>query len=478
MGNRVSDKDPKWPLAPGDIIPTISGGLNYKFDLGAKLGEWTSALDFIPTNLHSDIRAGTSVVDVTTYIQAALDYLDALGGGTLFLPRGLYTKSGIVNLPKRVTIQGAGRKASVFRHTGNGTGFASTWPINSSTIVDINLRDFGIVATTAAPPLAEQPSRNLSNTGHGIYEQGGAYVSCFNLWVYGFDTGIVYNQTELAEIDLCCVEKSISNNIWLVGAAGFLGTEDGGYTNRISVTRCQLNAPGDYNILDDGGVAHAFRDNNYNGAGINHVHAAAVVNLTIAGGEWEGAEGHCVEISSLSGTGAGVGFCAAVTIIGAQFSMTSANSGINIVSCDNISIIGCFFTSTTDPAIAAISGLNNVNKLFEAGSSWDSTLLFDTAGAGGNIRSMTAVVNGSATYNPPSLAAGAKTPLQTITVAGAEVGDPVECISFTGILPGARISAEVTAANTLSYYLINENGADPIDMPSGTAFAEVRRRHF
>lgn len=81
----------------------------------------------------------------------------------------------------------------------------------------------------------------------------------------------------------------------------------------------------------------------------------------------------------------------------------------------------------------------------------------------------------SATYNPPSLALAAKDTIQTMTVTGAALGDKVKEVSFSVNLAGARIAAWVSAANTVSYYAINENGANPLDLASGTLSLTVRQ---
>jgi hypothetical protein len=83
---------------------------------------------------------------------------------------------------------------------------------------------------------------------------------------------------------------------------------------------------------------------------------------------------------------------------------------------------------------------------------------------------------GSAVYDPPSLAAGAKTGIQTIvggTLAGVALGDRVDTVSFSLDLAGARVFAWVSAANTVSFYFINENGANPLDLGSGTVRVKV-----
>lgn len=82
---------------------------------------------------------------------------------------------------------------------------------------------------------------------------------------------------------------------------------------------------------------------------------------------------------------------------------------------------------------------------------------------------------GSATVDPASLAAGAKTTIATMTITGAALGDRVEDTSFSLDLAGARIHAWVSAANTVSYYFVNENGANPLDLASGTLRVKVRQ---
>ncbi len=134
--------------------------------------------------------------------------------------------------------------------------------------------------------------------------------------------------------------------------------------------------------------------------------------------------------------------------------------------------------SLPDPSAAGLF-------LFEAGAAFDSFIYRNTFGGfaiprarypanaerGTNKR----LYYGSATYDPPSLAAGAKTTIQTLTVTGVALGDKVEDVSFSVNLAGARIHAWVSAANTVSYYFINENGANPLDLASGTLRVKVRQ---
>lgn len=83
------------------------------------------------------------------------------------------------------------------------------------------------------------------------------------------------------------------------------------------------------------------------------------------------------------------------------------------------------------------------------------------------------IFNATATYDPPSLAIGAKDTIRTMTVTGVSLGDKVDEVSFSNDLAGARIHAWVSGTNTVSYYAINDNGANPLDLASGTLRIKV-----
>jgi len=80
------------------------------------------------------------------------------------------------------------------------------------------------------------------------------------------------------------------------------------------------------------------------------------------------------------------------------------------------------------------------------------------------------VLNGSATYDPPSLADGAGT-TTTVTVTGAAVGD-FALASFSLDLQGISVTAYVSSANTVAVRLQNESGG-VLDLSSGTLRARV-----
>jgi hypothetical protein len=82
------------------------------------------------------------------------------------------------------------------------------------------------------------------------------------------------------------------------------------------------------------------------------------------------------------------------------------------------------------------------------------------------------LLEGSATYDPPSLVDGAGTST-TVTVTGAALGDFAEA-SFSRDLQGITVTAWVSAADTVSVRFQNETGG-PIDLASGTLRARIRK---
>lgn len=85
---------------------------------------------------------------------------------------------------------------------------------------------------------------------------------------------------------------------------------------------------------------------------------------------------------------------------------------------------------------------------------------------------LSALLSGSATFDPPSLASGAGA-TTTLTVTGAALGDEVTSVSFSLDLQGITVTAWVSAANTVSVRFQNGT-AGVLDLASGTLRARVR----
>lgn len=210
--------------------------------------------------------------DNALQLQAALDALGAQGGGVLDLPAGSYALASPVEIPRGVTVRGQGYATRlVIAHTGHG--LTSTCPINGSTAARVRLE-----ALTIAGPGA-------TSGGAGFAQVGGTFVTLERVTVSGMRWGVVLDQSELADIDLCDFE-ACKVGAWLVNGADFTQGAGSGFTNRITITRCQFNG-GAWGIVDDGGGVHAVRDCNFNGQTTGAIRLAGAQVVTITGCEIE-----------------------------------------------------------------------------------------------------------------------------------------------------------------------------------------------
>lgn len=80
---------------------------------------------------------------------------------------------------------------------------------------------------------------------------------------------------------------------------------------------------------------------------------------------------------------------------------------------------------------------------------------------------------GTTGWNPPPLVDGATT-TTTVTVTGASVGDPCSAGLSVAIPGGMLLTANVTAANTVTVTLFNKTGGT-VDVPGGTLWVHVQK---
>lgn len=113
---------------------------------------------------------------------------------------------------------------------------------------------------------------------------------------------------------------------------------------------------------------------------------------------------------------------------------------------------------------------------FVQGTKSDGLLAVDTTNGriyfrmGGVWRYVPHVRDGSTTYNPPSLADGARI-TTNVTVPGAAMGD-IAMAAFSLDMQGVELVAQVASANTVAVTFINRTGG-AVDLASGTLNARV-----
>jgi hypothetical protein len=260
-----------------------------------KLRERVSVLDFMTKQQRDDVTSHTGAIDVTTAVQKALDYVGGLpGGGRLYVPYGLYLVSATLNIKANTYLYGDGWFASMFKCTHAGDFLKSTFPINSSSAANINVKDLGAYTTNGA------------STGGGYVDVGGTYINVENCFFQSFKFGVVLDQSELVVIDRCYMLSWGRAGLWIVNGPDHTPGASKGFTNRITVSNCQFNGAGGNCILNDGGGNHLISGNNFNQGG-TQIYVAGCGSLTIQNNEFEGASGYPIYMSEVTSGGTYVG---------------------------------------------------------------------------------------------------------------------------------------------------------------------------
>jgi hypothetical protein len=188
----------------------------------------------------------------------------------------------------------------------------------------------------------------------------------------------------------------------------------------------------------------------------------------------------------------------------------SGRNGILCSYCDQLQINGGSITDSGTAALAgsqsgigvssttriAVRGIRSGNSVgttqqyaLYLGSGIGSIALHDNEFDGNTISPVRYVapakfrasnnspwLEGTATlFDPPSLALGASTAIQTLTVPDAQIGDKVD-VAWSADLLGAEIKGYVSAANTVRWYITNSAGANPLDLAAGVASATLTKR--
>lgn len=428
-----------------------------------------SILSYISPTQHAAIAARTSTYDASADFQTAIDALNAQGGGTLYIPAGKYRLNSILTNKARVSLLGDGKETSTLEwaSTHNGHGIQQLAPLNASTPVHNVLEKIGLISLSGS-----------SSTGGGLYERGGTLVQLINCQIVNFKYGIILDQSELVDIDLCDIAGSQHSCVWLVcGAETSLGNTgaQGGFTNRISVKRCQLNGPSQFQILDDGGYCHSFIDNNYNG-GTTHIRAAGAAGLVIQGGEFEGATSRNIYLTGWRLSGDSVGACAAALIAGTIIAPTAGNYCIQTYGSGKLDLVGNVFGSNGNSSVASVN-CSETYAVFSLGNHTENVGPLFQGTPNGLRWSMEALIEGSVTSDVGSIAAGGSA-FVNLTLTGVAVGDRIDQLSTSVDLgDNITLSARVSAADTVRVKLTN-TGAAAVDPPSCTYTVRVERKNI
>ena len=391
------------------------------------------------------------------------------------------------------TLSGHGKSNSRIVYTGTGDAVQINNTINGSTAAHVVIEQLTVESTNGSP----------GTVAGNIVDQSGSFVAIRDVQVIGNRYGIIYDQTEVSSIDRVVFESQSKAGLWLVNGSDHAATASPYFTNRIVVRDSQFNltGAGTYHIIDDGGAAHLFEGNNFNGA-VSAARFAAVTDLTFTNNEVEGATGTMILFERTTerlGTAVSAGTVA--TFKDNTANPASAQSFINIASGSTLNtliLLGNNIGTSSAAAIVGGSGLGNAVAIgnyhagatmfatqgvlhFEQGALDPTTIKGETilkrTSAGGTTVDIS---QGSATGYPLSVTPGADTTYAAITVTSADratnswrvFGDG-STLQSGPVGLGSYTIATLPSAGTAGRLARVTDGARGIWMDNGTEWIKI-----
>jgi hypothetical protein len=321
-----------------------------------------------------------------------------------------------------------------------------------------------------------------NNGGAGIADVAGSYISIHRVVIDGFRYGIIFDQTEISDIDLCDFEGQGFAGVWLVNGPDHTPGSDGSFTNRITIRRCQFNGSAEtVGIIDDGGTCHSFVDNNYN-ACHHHIYLAGATAVTIASSQFESAADAPIltginryESQEVAGPVVLVTIRDNVIVSKAGMPCVRFGSSSPVMLLNNLvsSTCSAFKGIATCYSVTALTNYNNLNpdprtNLFD-GSPTRLFAFINVPGSEDNSLETTRLTIGDGTPITRHLSGSTKwdpaVPSNEATstefvVRGARVGDTV-AVGFSRPVPGgALLVGAVTDTDTVTVTLLNQTGGE------------------
>jgi len=340
---------------PGLIRPNAT--LNYA---AGTLGTWyTKALSIKDFPW---LAKGDDVTDDSLAIQAAIDFAHTKGAKLLF-PYGKYLHNTTLVFKNNVHYCGAGIDAdgqtgTVLHYTGASDAVQINNPINSSTSAYIKISDMYVKCSV------------LTSGKASIADVGSTYLTIERVRTFGNDHGLILDQSEVVRVQDCVlsVPAAAKTGLWIVNGADHTAGALPFFTNRIKVSNCQFDAStAGQCIADDGGVAHVFTDNNFNGGG-SSIRLTNVQGLQISGNELEVAVNNFLSFNTTTLSGGVGNYCTTVQVSTNYFSSSAANPCIVFQAGSVLKYIGIRNTfNNTNAAGAPYSGVSaGVSDFFGA----------------------------------------------------------------------------------------------------------------
>ena len=173
----------------------------------AKLRDFVSVKDFG--------AIGDGVADDTVAIQAALDALQVRGGGTVYLPAGVYKITATLNLPALVSIEGAGQFTTLRVYGCNGINILASNVIGPRRVANVWFYGSGadtftaIVCNLLPAPKAQGllfDGVYISFFGTGVSSRGMWHSAFRNCVINQVHVGMIfYGQNVKITVDTCTI---------------------------------------------------------------------------------------------------------------------------------------------------------------------------------------------------------------------------------------------------------------------------------
>lgn len=315
--------------------------------------------------------------------------------------------------------------------------------MNAATPVHVALLNLGITCLD-----------NPTSQGAGFYDTGGTYVDLDGVLISGFKYGCIFDQTEIVTVDRCQIEHGRAANMWLVNGPDLTQKAATTYTNRITITRCQIDQSDGYGIVDDGGRAHSYRDNNFNGCRKGHLRIAGFGEYLVDGNYFEGAGGPCLTISNTTLFGRNVQRPNVVWVNG---NLIIAEAGQPAIACAGATVLGLYGNTLVGSGTSAIHGLNTIETLSSSGNAVrNQNSLFEDTRAFRQV-SDELRIDHVATVRIPAIVAGAVHNLR-IAVPQVRAGD-MALASFEPIPQSLYALSPVAMTDALVVPVLNGGNA-------------------
>ncbi|MFZ9585761.1 MAG: glycosyl hydrolase family 28-related protein, partial [Pseudohongiellaceae bacterium] len=182
--------------------------------LGDYLGDFVNVMDFMTATQRADVRAGTSLVDVTAATQAAITSAISRGKGALWFPAGNYRISSELLLTSPLMLIGASPKHTIIRQVGtaaNGVVFDFPTLVQGGGVMNLSIEagtgwltggSQGVGSSATGLVVAKSNGLFLAqnfgvhNFANGIWIFGCYYAQFFNFQVFYCDAnGIVVDKS-------------------------------------------------------------------------------------------------------------------------------------------------------------------------------------------------------------------------------------------------------------------------------------------